>query len=300
MNGKRIYSFGVLTVIIFLTWFITHSEEQKDDFSELVKISLRDVGNQLLLLNQDSSSLILPIDALSKSKYELSFDHVLSFEPGTLVSTIKSSFEKAGLPEEYIVEVIQCADREVAYSYKMTSSEQTTIIPCSGRYLPEGCYTIELRFTSIDSAFSKQSFIYILGFVVLVLLGFLLGRNRIAIAGKKDDKEHVGDKNGAMTIGEFQFYPEQNKLVSTSVEISLSRKECELLVIFTAQPNQVVKRDELTKRVWEDNGVIVGRSLDTYISKLRKKLQEDDTVKLINVHGVGYKLSLDAEEETSH
>ncbi|WAC02474.1 helix-turn-helix domain-containing protein [Lacinutrix neustonica] len=70
----------------------------------------------------------------------------------------------------------------------------------------------------------------------------------------------------------------------------MSKKECELLVIFIAHPNQIVTRDTLTKKVWEDKGVIVGRSLDTYISKLRKLLQDDDSIKLTNVHGVGYKL----------
>ena len=61
---------------------------------------------------------------------------------------------------------------------------------------------------------------------------------------------------------------------------------------FDTNANQVVKREELTKKVWEDNGVIVGRSLDTYISKLRKKLQQDETIKLTNVHGIGYKLEI--------
>lgn len=56
--------------------------------------------------------------------------------------------------------------------------------------------------------------------------------------------------------------------------------------------NTVVKRDELVKRVWEDQGVFVGRSLDTYISKLRKKLQEDDSIKITNIHGIGYKLEV--------
>jgi DNA-binding response OmpR family regulator len=72
----------------------------------------------------------------------------------------------------------------------------------------------------------------------------------------------------------------------------LSKKECELLVIFVKNPNKIIKREELTKKVWEDNGVIVGRSLDTYISKLRKKLQGDDSIKLTNIHGVGYKLEV--------
>ena len=97
--------------------------------------------------------------------------------------------------------------------------------------------------------------------------------------------------NGTL-LGSFTFYPEQNKLVKEAEEISLSRKECELLALFIAKPNEVIKREELTKKVWEDNGVIVGRSLDTYISKLRKKLQDDPSIKLTNVHGVGYKLEV--------
>ena len=69
--------------------------------------------------------------------------------------------------------------------------------------------------------------------------------------------------------------------------------ECELLTIFIAEPNQIIKREELTKKVWEDKGVFVGRSLDTYVSKLRNKLKEDTSVRLINIHGVGYKLEID-------
>ena len=62
--------------------------------------------------------------------------------------------------------------------------------------------------------------------------------------------------------------------------------------ILAAKPNQIVKREELIKRIWEDNGVVVGRSLDTYVSKLRKKLKDDASIKLTNVHGVGYKLEI--------
>ena len=75
----------------------------------------------------------------------------------------------------------------------------------------------------------------------------------------------------------------------------MSKKECELLEIFVANINQVVKREELTKKVWEDNGVIVSRSLDTYISKLRKKLKEDHAIQFINVHGIGYKLKIQSK-----
>lgn len=130
---------------------------------------------------------------------------------------------------------------------------------------------------------SKLIYILILGFLILATYLFY----------KRKKKDNCNDiNNNYKTIGSFQFYPEQNKLIKEAVEINLSKKECELLAIFIAKPNQIIKRDELTKRVWEDQGVFVGRSLDTYISKLRKKLKDDESIKLTNVHGIGYKLEI--------
>ncbi|WP_438425706.1 winged helix-turn-helix domain-containing protein [Aquimarina macrocephali] len=286
MENKKIYVLGILLGIIFLIMGFSNIKEQTDEFSELVKIALRDVGNQLLLTNQDSTSLVLPIMALEKSKYQLSFENSLSFDPSDLVSIIKKSFQKAGLPEQYRVEVLQCFDKEVPYSFLIRDDIARDIIPCGGRFLPKGCYTIEVRFTYPQSSdFSKQTLIYGLLFIVFILLLLVLYRRK---------KLHVNNKNDAsyISIGSFQFYPEQHKLIKQTVEVSLSKKECELLEIFVAHPNQIVKRDELIKKVWEDNGVIVGRSLDTYISKLRKKLKDDEAIKLINIHGIGYKLEI--------
>ncbi len=149
---------------------------------------------------------------------------------------------------------------------------------------------------------------YYINPLVNVLLGFLffserMRRNQyIAIfiafiavlfyKWKPNAKTKQTDSNTFVPIGIFHFYRDQNKLIKATEEISLSRKECELLAIFIDSPNQIIKRDELMKKVWEDHGVIVGRSLDTYISKLRKKLSEDDTIKITNVHGVGYKLEI--------
>jgi DNA-binding response OmpR family regulator len=93
-----------------------------------------------------------------------------------------------------------------------------------------------------------------------------------------------------LNLGNYEFFPNQNKLTLKGKDIQLSKKEGDLLTILIANLNQVVKREDLTKKVWEDNGVVVGRSLDTYISKLRKKLKEDSTIKISNIHGVGYKL----------
>ncbi|NBP70070.1 MAG: winged helix family transcriptional regulator [Cytophagia bacterium] len=56
--------------------------------------------------------------------------------------------------------------------------------------------------------------------------------------------------------------------------------------------NEPITRDQLLKEGWEDEGVIVGRSLDVFISKLRKKLIKDPKVQITNIHGIGYKLEV--------
>ncbi len=265
-------------------WIFTDLPQENNDFPERVKVSLREVGNQLLLSNKDSTSLVLPIIELDKLKYKLSFQNQLSFEPTNLVSIVKESFNKAKLPSYYRVEVKKCDDNEVAYSYEVKNNSEKDIIPCGGRVLPINCYSLEVKYTNVF--FYEHMFVVS---IVILLIIFLLDYK---LSEKKTIKEFVNGVDDVATIGSFQFYPEQNKLVKQATEISLSKKECELLAIFVSKPNEIIKREELTKKVWEDNGVFVGRSLDTYISKLRKKLKEDDTIKITNVHGVGYKLEL--------
>ncbi|MCH2194261.1 MAG: winged helix-turn-helix domain-containing protein [Kordia sp.] len=287
MNKKRIYSYRFLIVSVLGIWLFSTLDTNQTAFSEKVKIALRDVGNKLLLSEKDSTSLILPVREISAAKYELSFQSHLTFEPNAMVSIIEDSFVRAELPKEYLVEVLQCADEEVAYSYEIRKQEENTLIPCRGRYLPKNCYRVQVRFTSKNKGvFTVSTILYGLVLLIFIWLEFFFFRNKKVNETPQETQEHFA------TIGSFHFYPTQNKLVKQATEINLSKKECELLQIFAANLNQVVTRDELTKKVWEDNGVIVGRSLDTYISKLRKKLKEDERIKLTNVHGVGYKLEL--------
>ena len=273
-------------VLIFFGTVMSCSTES-DDFGERTKIALRDAANQVLLSQGDSTSLILPVKQLNNQKFEVSFNNTLSFEPSILVDAIKLSLRTSKLPKNYIVEVIQCSDNEVAYSYQMSAVEESTIIPCSGRYLPNACYNIELQFVNSVETYSINSVIIKTVLVLLMALVLFL----LKVKYSKSKKEVLEDDD-IQKLGSFYFYPEQNKLVKEAEEIALSKKECELLALFVERPNTIIKRDELTKRVWEDNGVFVGRSLDTYISKLRKKLQSDSSVKLTNVHGVGYKLEI--------
>ena len=279
--------YRLLCIFIISITFFSCQNEDGNSMLATTKVAIREAGNQLLLKNQDSTSLIKPVLELKPSVYKLEFNQHLTFEPNQLVAVIESSFKKAALPKNYRVEVIQCTDNEVAYSYEIHQEKERTLIPCSGRVLSKGCYSVEVTFLDKKKeGLSYAWILFVIGLVILfILLQYFYNKSKPRIMRKNDDSDFK-------KLGVFQFYPEQNKLVKAATEISLSKKECELLAIFVANPNQIIKRDELTKKVWEDHGVFVGRSLDTYISKLRKKLQDDESIKLTNVHGVGYKLEI--------
>ena len=284
---KKKTSMRLLSVLMLLWITVACSPQEPTEIApERVKVALRSVGNQLLLSRKDSTSLVLPVVQMAPEKFKLSFEHPLAFDPACLNTLVSETFAKAGLPATYLVEVVQCTDEETAYSYEMLRNEENSIVPCGGRIVPENCYTIHIMFTALKSTKATNNLLFY-GLVILVLafLAFVF-YSRYRTSQKP--------KSGVQgtSLGSFSFYPDQNKLVKEAQEIPLSKKECELLSILAANPNQIVKRDELTKKVWEDHGVIVGRSLDTYISKLRKKLQDDDSIKLTNVHGVGYKLEI--------
>lgn len=285
MNQRKIYFYSSLCLAVFATILLVVPDKKDDTFSELVKIALRDAGNKLLLSNQDSTSLILPVQKVEISKYQLSFEKALAMNPDSLVRIIGQSFQKANLPLEYQIEVKQCEDLEVAYSFLKYANKEKSIIPCSGRFLPQKCYTIEVRFLE-KTATSSTKFIWIVLLIGSSILAFVF------FPRHKKVRETNSTNGNSIPLGKFQFYPDENKLMVEATEISLSKKEVELLTVFVENPNKVIKREELSKKVWEDHGVFVGRSLDTYISKLRKKLSEDESIKLTNVHGIGYMLEV--------
>lgn len=272
-----------LALMVFAALGFAVNEE--GHFSERVKVALRDSGNRLLLSNNDSTSLVLPIVESDKNKFELSFQSSLSINPDSLVSIVEWSLKTSNLPSNYILEVIRSNDDEVVYSYQISDTVESNIIPCIGRNLPVDRYRIAVIFTSRGSTWlSFKNF----ALISLFSTGFI---GLLFFYGKKDRKGEYNDEPIFQTqIGSYKFCSDQNKLIRKGKTIKLTSKECELLHILSKNQNQIVKRADLIKEVWEDNGVYVGRSLDTFISKIRKKLVADNSIKITNVHGVGYKL----------
>ncbi|MEL7148022.1 MAG: winged helix-turn-helix domain-containing protein [Bacteroidota bacterium] len=284
MKLNKTFLHITLIILLVISSIFLVSQKEVDSTPESIKIALRDAGNKVLLANDDAKSLVLPVKKLSESKYQLNFQKEISITPARLVQIIDQSFVRSGLPAKYVVEVVQCVDGEVAYSYQMSEDEQESIIPCNNRVLPLGCYSITAQFLN-DQTWQLSSI------ASLLLIGLLLLLLGSEFYKRKRTEQKVANDEDIITISDFLFFPNQNKLTLKSKEIQLSRKEGELLSVLASNLNIVVKREDLAK-IWEDNGVLVGRSLDTYISKLRKRLQDDQAIRLANVHGVGYKLEV--------
>ncbi|WP_053991100.1 winged helix-turn-helix domain-containing protein [Mangrovimonas sp. TPBH4] len=271
-------------MFLFLLFTLACSESTDEHSPERIKVGLREVGHQLLLHSGDTTSRVLPVVALDASSYQISFEKPLQIVPDSLVAIVERSLEAQHFSNRYLVEVLQCEDAEVAYSFEMWQEGEQGVVPCKGRLLPKSCYAVRVKFMDAQRSNSNLVWLWLLPLVILLVLGWWFFKRRLAVSEKISTKE--------VPLGHFMFYPEQHKLVTPATEIALSKKECELLELFVERPNQVISRDELSKRVWEDHGVVVGRSLDTYISKLRKKLQDDERIQLVNIHGVGYKLEV--------
>ncbi|KAA6340721.1 Response regulator MprA [termite gut metagenome] len=102
-----------------------------------------------------------------------------------------------------------------------------------------------------------------------------------------------GKKNKESTyykIGRFVFDTQKQLLSINDKSTKLTTKESELLALLCAHSNEILQREYALKTIWIDDNYFNARSMDVYITKLRKHLKDDNSIEIINIHGKGYKL----------
>lgn len=102
-------------------------------------------------------------------------------------------------------------------------------------------------------------------------------------ASKKEEKSEY-------VLGKFKFIPGLQKLVAGKTEHKLTFKENELLKIMCQHQNEIIERSIALKRVWGDDSYYNSRSMDVYLTKLRKYLKDDPSIDILSVHGKGFKM----------
>ena len=95
-----------------------------------------------------------------------------------------------------------------------------------------------------------------------------------------------------LNFGQFTFDYPNRVLCSPTDQTNLTKKEADVLRMLASNVNNVVKREKVLTDVWGENDYFMGRSMDVYIARLRKKLQEDKNVSIVNVHRMGFKLEV--------
>ena len=283
-------------ILVFVGVFLLVFENSAQDAlaESHLRVSLRAIGHQVLLNSGDSTSLVLPIEK-ENGKYRLRFESGFGFQPEELIETVNRIVEKTEIAESYIVEVEQCETNRIVYGFEKIDSLQMT---CQERTMPESCYNLlftlinpqtpeKLRRTDArEQSFNLPGFVnrtFPFLFLLIVSMGgaavyFLRSGNATPI------------NPNIFPLGEFRFDKRKSVLLFQEQTIELSGKEAALLTLLSDAVNTTVKREVILNAVWGDEGDYVGRTPDVFISKLRKKLQADPNVRIINIRGIGYRL----------
>lgn len=103
----------------------------------------------------------------------------------------------------------------------------------------------------------------------------------------KRQKTSVTEK---FSIGKYSFIPSQFQLIFDTEIIQLTEKESELLLLLSKNNHKIINRKEILENLWGENDYFLGRSLDVFMTRLRKYLQKDDRIKFESVRGIGFKV----------
>ena len=110
------------------------------------------------------------------------------------------------------------------------------------------------------------------------------------VRGKKNKESSV------YRVGNFTFDTQKQLLTIGDKQTKLTTKENELLALLCSHANEILQRDFALKTIWIDDNYFNARSMDVYITNLRKHLKDDPLIEIINIHGKGYKLIIPNEE----
>ncbi|TKC62384.1 winged helix-turn-helix transcriptional regulator [Pedobacter hiemivivus] len=287
ISGKRKYLFGSIILLFISVICVAFSMEDNEDFDiSRREVLLRRIGHELLLQSADSKSRVLPIKKIAENEYQIRFENELTFLPDSLVNTTRRLLAKDPQASDYVVNVLNCGNSSVAYGYAISKNKKDDIVACIGRQQPRACYRINIKFKPTGINATTKGYI-LSGLPFLAFVGFIFLRSVKPRRALPD-----GQYSDMLTLGTVRFDAKNRKLIINGKAIDLTGTETRVLRIFALSPNEIIERSRLQKEIWEDEGVIVGRSLDMFISKLRKKLELDPNINITVIRGKGYKLEV--------
>jgi DNA-binding response OmpR family regulator len=113
---------------------------------------------------------------------------------------------------------------------------------------------------------------------------------RIKAILRRSSTNNSSESNDTFNVGKYEFDSQKQILAFDDKVQKLTTKESELLKLLCNNMNNVLERNFALKTIWQEDSYFNARSMDVYITKLRKYLKGDDSIQILNIHGKGYKL----------
>jgi DNA-binding winged helix-turn-helix (wHTH) protein len=287
----------IVVLICFVVVSFMPLLAQKSTTESHNNVSMRLIGHRVLLSLGDSTSRVLPIQKVGE-KYKIQFATEISIDPDNLEHVINDVITEKQISQHYIVEVVHCYTQEIVHSYEIGNTTQE-MLPCKGRVQPKDCYFLllslldtvpKMQEQKASDAPEWQQANYRIGIIVALFVLLLLG----GFSYFRKKRQTLKQSANLISIGAYKFDQLNMELLLKKERVELTSKEVDLLLLLYSSANTTVEREVILNNVWGDQGDYIGRTLDVFISKLRKKLEADTSVKIVNIRGVGYKLIVNA------
>ena len=273
-------------------------EKTQTYFPEKVNLALRRTAHHLLAQSGDSTSLIPPvIQGIEPGSWIIRLER--PFEYLALPGLLQESFDLHGITTEYDVMLLNCENDELLLGYNKRDFTEQNDPPCGTREQNGHCYNIQVTFAGTANQSSSMGWLLWTTLPAMFALGYFLYRNLKkqpdpAVPPESQDEKA---KSPVIMLGHSVLDAANQSLTVAGVRHELTYREAKLLQLFFRHPNQLLERDFILQNVWADEGILVGRSVDMFVSRLRKLLRTDDSLRIATVHGVGYRLELVMSDE---
>ncbi len=291
-----LFLLGGLLLVLGLSSALLPDAEQED---ERYALALRQIAHDYLICEGDETSRIPAVKTQADGGLFLQLERNIDYT--SLAQVASKAINQYGIRNSYSLSLEDCESGEVflgnLWVNPITDPMGETGIACSGRDQEERCANITLNFHASNAvgATGNPLFLLLPGILLLLIGGW---RNRVEqslIPAASSATSHVPEQPSSLSLN-VTFDANAQLLSVAGTGHELTYRENKLFNYLVENSNEVLRREDIHEAVWGEEGIIVGRSLDVFISRLRKKLAGAEGAEIITVHGVGYRLKVSPPE----
>lgn len=253
--------------------------------SRWINLTLRQIGHDLLSAQCDSTSVIPRVSRGADGRYLLQLERQLDYD--LLVDITNRRLHQSSYPVDYTIAIEDCQSAELLLGFRWSSAVPSPDPACTGRDQAEGCHNISLTIHPREDAVSPvrgvSGGIALLSGIALLFVGW----PRYSANPTREEKA----SDSLIILSPKTTLDDHNLvLLIAGEEEPLTYRESQLLAHLSRHANLILDREDIKSAVWESEGIITGRSLDVFISRLRKKLAKDPSIEIETIRGRGYRL----------